>query len=768
MAFKSSQTLILPTADRLGSMTVKEKAILFRQRLIELGVDLECPLDKHGQRLPPASDYEILFTGSPFLTEAWDNFLLRVIPKGEAELARKNLLLNQLMKGKVLKDKEEEQMKIKKEEQKQRIAALMEEKRKKEEKLKHLEEESKKLSTKSAQKKRESMKRRKEKSAKEVMTQSFRKSQSLTESQKLKPIFTGLKDIDKVLAKAVEDEVDSTGDSGTKTLSMDKAKNSLQTSSEVEGLGTKLSTLVAFLKRELVQSIEEVINSAPSPSSSSSIASAKSNDSNNNTTNGTSSVSSLVGSVSYWHQLSKIFSTHSRLSILNALEAETEFAIRGLDADAAEAEASFVTEARDLNCSLDESGTVVDQAVDSEKLQKRKELAKNKLQFKLLTDNREIEREHGQCGNIEQKIEAIKIAIKESLISNGTENGKVESIMVALEAYCQKKAIKSLHEFVQEEIQALERDIADNAGQEVLVASKQAALEASKAEMKSVDNSIDALTIRVKKMTCTIQEKIKDGTVEFKEEKTKDECQALSSKAASLTQHSQICLEDFKKISLDHLWSTKSTLVKPGQFETKFGPEGLTKSTRDLVRAIDVLSSNSSEPNFCVSKGDKARCQHLDGYLSIPLARQSFDQVFACLESRREILEEAEAINDKKTDIKSLESAHEALEYWESQEEKDQESIAKFLEQGKENANVTNEHCVIMSNTERNLNEPGFMTLPDNLVEGKNVKEWMEVFNAIVLQQEMTKMQRPGAGPKSAPAPARPNVGSGSGSDSDP
>ena len=76
----------------LTKLKPREKAALMRQRLLDLGVDAECRrLSGTAEHLPPVSDFEMLFRSQPSFIHLWDDYLLRVFPRHEVQLARQNL-----------------------------------------------------------------------------------------------------------------------------------------------------------------------------------------------------------------------------------------------------------------------------------------------------------------------------------------------------------------------------------------------------------------------------------------------------------------------------------------------------------------------------------------------------------------------------------------------------------------------------------------------------------------------------------------------------
>ena len=118
MAFSSQPRVPTLPRDYVGLSRLKprEKAFLIRQRLLELGVDAECRrLSGSVESMPPAVDFEMLFSQAPALSRLMDDSLLRVFPEHDVKLMRKNLsVINARNKmAEVEKEKEEKRRKAK-------------------------------------------------------------------------------------------------------------------------------------------------------------------------------------------------------------------------------------------------------------------------------------------------------------------------------------------------------------------------------------------------------------------------------------------------------------------------------------------------------------------------------------------------------------------------------------------------------------------------------------------------------------------------------
>jgi len=741
----------------LKKMKSREKAALLRQRLIDLGVDVECRRirgsvlssgrsskngvrDEAGYRLPPAHELEILFTNSPLLCLVWDHFLLRVWPQARINFCRQNLRVNKVKLGK----SEAERLKV-------------ERKKERDELLGKLEATNQYIALKTKKLEYIAMKMIEEEAVKSRQKEAkARTSVSSTNLERLSQSLASQ------FARGEREESDKWQSTARK---LEEYRHALKIAGGGgEGVGgtdaTASNDFTDCLSqlRAAFQAIKtEIYEKLPNGSSSST-------ESDKGVTDLSlefSKTETESGECRHLDLLQSILRSHSRADIIAALLEETQSKSRLLKRS--EANAAFLdpSEASALDCSMDESGIIIDESArrDEKELKQKKDNAKKQLQFKIM----QIEDEAASCFQRAHEAEATRL----------------KSFQTEPDSLVRAQALAASKQVLTEEIVRLQQFVDQVADEELELKKKRQNVADVQDAMKLTENIMAALIKDLNQRRHLTIGLCEEAFNSLDSSGVKEAAKEIGVKSGALEKYGHEMNATWTALRLENLptqrvdsdaHSTDGVTIETGAALAS----NSNTATSTLVREVDVAQFLSPSSQKALSR------------LSI-LPRQSTPSVLESLTKREDECRKKEERLSSRPKVFGLEELEEAERVWEGESDvgnKENYSLSNFKDKsssvnassfsrsalGNSTFNSTNnscnstrngvtsseeslklanqltgrvmERCVSLAAAEKtHAEEKGFEAL-DNKIEGKNWTQWKAELQDAVTRHELERKAR--------------------------
>lgn len=572
----------------MAKLKPREKAALMRQRLLDVGVDAECRrLSGTGEHLPPLSDFEMLFRSHASFIHLWDDFLLRVFPRHEVQLGKMNLAVVKARRNEAEAKSEKQAKRDTLDRLTEQLAKLNKERDAKEQLI--LSKES--LASSIADKARRHRASRRA----SAVSSTLRRSKQLASSmfidnelkhreRKLGPLEDQLQSYERIIANAT------------------RRGNEQEENEARENCRRELRNAVDTLKANTLRRMDNLNETGFRDTDGSTV--------NNNNNNDEDELPQEA-------TLRLLLESYSRQTIVDAFVAETLEGVRSMREEAIKAQHLDANDASTLDCSIDESGVIVDEMArrEEKELEGRKKAAKKDLQLKIL----QIEDE---AASYEAQTDKLRAVSEASATMDPNLHAHIRRI---------------LERRLSEETASLQSLVDEASGQEKALQAKREKVQAAKDEMELTDNLIAAFS---QQATC-YREALKDAgndDVTFDPSLMKEAAKEIRLKAASLQDSG---------VHATRTWSSLRTdqLAAHGHDSKDGNPA--------LIRDVDAAPgiSHSTRRSLADWIGDDA-------------SRRSFSAIMdAVLQKKRECDRKEMALTNRPS-LKSIAELEEAAETW--------------------------------------------------------------------------------------------------------